>query len=299
MLASVIISVRDDVRIKNCLESLFSDRIAGAEGPVEVIVIENTPTPWLKEIVSAFPATYLTEPRKGMGNARATGLKAATGEFIVFTDADCVVSPGWLSKMLAPFKDGSVGIVGGPIKKYYPESFVERFQRDLVIGGQTALQYLPPIYPRPYVVTANAAYRACAVQAAGGIDPEFFTCGDVDLAWRIGDLGYRAVIAPDAVVYHACRSSRRAVFRQFYTYSIGHALLFKKFGRKNRLGCFNSYPFLGLARALPAYVASSAFGITNRKFRARAATLSFRLIEYAALIAGAIAGSWRFKVIYI
>lgn len=300
MLASIIISVRNDSRITHCLESIFTQGAIGLEGKFEVVVCENAATPVLSQVIQQFPVVYCVEPRPGMGYARETALLKAVGDYIVFTDADCVVSRGWLASLLDVFINDEIGIVGGPIIKYNPQTEVERMQRDLVIGQQRELQFLNPIYTLPYVVTANAAYRGSALRAAGGIDPDFFSCGDVDLAWKIGDLGYKACIAPNAMVYHACRPTRKSVFKQFYTYSLGHALLFKKYKeRADKKVCWNWFPFVGLLRL----VQQSWSLLMNRqswaKKRDHAGELSFRAIEYMALIAGAAVGSYRFKVAYI
>ncbi|MEH2462063.1 glycosyltransferase family 2 protein [Nostoc sp.] len=299
-IVSIIISVRDDKRIINCLNSIFNLGILEFNESFEVIVIENSTIPSLKKDICEFPVKYFFEPKLGMGYARNTGLANATGDFFVFTDADCVVSPGWLSNILKAFNEDSVCIVGGCIFKYNPQSDVENFQRDLVIGCQTEVQYLPPIYHKPYVVTANAAYRASAIRAVGGFDPNFFSGGDVDLAWRVGNLGYRAVIAESAIVYHACRPTYTAVFKQFYTYSQGHALLFKKFRTQTgKIACFNWYPFIGIVNTLPLFILITIKYLLNKEYKEEFGNLLFRFIEYTALIWGAFIGAIKYKVPYI
>jgi GT2 family glycosyltransferase len=297
MRASILISVRDDPRLATCLESIFGGGLAGLESAAEVLVIENSDHPWMRDIVAAYPARYLWEAQKGMGWARALGLREARGEFIVFTDADCVVSAGWLSKLLEPFDDPTIGIVGGPVTKFRPRGFVEELQRGLVIGDQRALQYLPPIAPWPYVVTANAAYRADALRRAGGVDARFFSCGDVDMAWRIGQLGYAATIAADASVAHYCRRSVIGVFRQFSKYSQGHALLFSKF-RDGRVCCWNPYPLIHFGASARA-IASLVFKKNLRAERYEIGREAFGMIESAGLLFGAIIGSLRARVLYL
>ena len=299
MKASIVIAVRNDARIVSCLESIFAKGAVGFDGQFEVIVVENSATPCLEGDITAFPVRYLVESRVGMGYARAHALKHTTGDFVVFTDADCVVSEGWLSKLLLPFDRPEIGLVGGPIEKLSIRTTVEKYQKNLA-DGQTELQYLPAIYPKPYVVTANAAYRSAAIRAAGGIDPLFFSGGDVDLAWRVGRLGYKAAIAPGALVFHACRPTYRKVFTQYYTYSLGHSLLFRKYRRETNTSiCLDSYPFKGISRGLlrlaMALIQPASSEARNRKI----GESCFELIEHSALLAGALVGSGRFKVLYI
>jgi GT2 family glycosyltransferase len=80
--------------------------------------------------------------------------------------------------------------------------------------------------------------------------------GDVDLAWRVGDLGLKLAIATDAFVFHACRPTVSAIFRQFFRYGTGHAQLFKK--RRPLTGkwvCVNGYPFVGCAKGILRIIA--------------------------------------------
>jgi cellulose synthase/poly-beta-1,6-N-acetylglucosamine synthase-like glycosyltransferase len=44
-----------------------------------------------------------------IGGARNVGVEYSNGEFIVFTDADCVVDRDWLKNLLREFKDENVG----------------------------------------------------------------------------------------------------------------------------------------------------------------------------------------------
>jgi cellulose synthase/poly-beta-1,6-N-acetylglucosamine synthase-like glycosyltransferase len=45
------------------------------------------------------------------------GIEAATGEYLLFTDADCAVSPAWISAMVARLDDDGTGLVIGPVYK--------------------------------------------------------------------------------------------------------------------------------------------------------------------------------------
>ena len=47
--------------------------------------------------------------------ARNTGIRAAVGEIIAFTDADCHPQPQWLDSLIQPFRDSNVVIVAGEV----------------------------------------------------------------------------------------------------------------------------------------------------------------------------------------
>ena len=83
--------------------------------PDEVIVVDNEPGDQdCRALVDAVDFTYVREDRRGLNVARRTGLEAASGDVVVFTDDDCVVSPGWLAPIREVFADPLVGVVAGP-----------------------------------------------------------------------------------------------------------------------------------------------------------------------------------------
>jgi len=49
--------------------------------------------------------------------ALARGIEAASGEFLLFTDADCIVPPLWIRGMVRRLSDGKVGAAIGPVLK--------------------------------------------------------------------------------------------------------------------------------------------------------------------------------------
>ena len=52
----------------------------------------------------------------GTGRSRNIGLRAATGKYVLYTDDDCLVSPEWIEKMVAPFQQNDqVAVVFCPV----------------------------------------------------------------------------------------------------------------------------------------------------------------------------------------
>jgi cellulose synthase/poly-beta-1,6-N-acetylglucosamine synthase-like glycosyltransferase len=118
---TVIIAARNEEdQIPTCLESLI-----GLDYPrekLEIIIVDDFSTDRTAEIVEAFIAgrtgiRMLKSPPeqgnlRGKTNAIAQGIRNSTGEIIMFTDADCSVSPGWVRGTVRYFGEDT-GIVGG------------------------------------------------------------------------------------------------------------------------------------------------------------------------------------------
>src|SRR5690242_505050 len=74
--------------------------------------------------------------------ARNTGIRAATGDFLAFTDADCRPQPGWLFNLIQPFVNPEVGLVAGSIEALPGETFLEKYAaQNNPLSVQAALEF--------------------------------------------------------------------------------------------------------------------------------------------------------------
>ena len=86
-----------------------------------VILVDDGSSDGTREIVAKYSGVRCVRHAEnyGLSVARNTGIEAATGELIAFTDADCRVPPHWVAKILSDFesKPDIVG-VGGKLSFY-------------------------------------------------------------------------------------------------------------------------------------------------------------------------------------
>lgn len=291
----VLVCVRRDDRLVNCLGALRSQTY-----PIDkcrVVVVENDEKPHYRDIVRQFGFEYNIHPTPGIGAVREFASKLFEGDILAITDADCIPTESWLESIISEFSIyPNLGVLGGPVPKIPNETWIARYQRTLALGGQIDLQYLTHICHLPYVVGANAAYNGRAFIEVGGFNSDFIFGSDVDIAWRIQKLGLEARICNEMVVYHDCRKSIRGIFRQFFQYSIGHALLAKVYS--NKLFVINTYPLYGITKLLLWRFPQAIIIFIKQRNASLLYTLLFDLIEYAALISGGIAGALRYKTLY-
>jgi GT2 family glycosyltransferase len=294
LLASVVVAVRRDARVRRLLASLASQTLA--REAYEVIVVENGSTD-LAGTDGAYGITrYAHLGRPNSAAARNAGLSLARGRFLLLTDADCAARPGWIEQMTARLGAGDVAAAGGPIVKHQPRTWAQR-HAITVVDGQHKLSYLPALH-LPYVAGANAGFITSALREAGGFDESLRSGNDVDACYRLGLLGYRVGLAPGAVIEHDDRATVTAHFCRFYRYAVYQVLLYAKYKHVSGKRCvLDTYPLHRTVQAL-----TSLPGCAVRLLRGDPGPVSaavLQLIEAAGVFCGDISGAIRFRQPYL
>ncbi len=82
-------------------------------GEVELVIVDDESTDGTPEYVERHVKDWgvsqptvrvLRQVHRGPAAARNLGAEAAQGEFLLFTDADCVPHVDWIKEMVAPFQ---------------------------------------------------------------------------------------------------------------------------------------------------------------------------------------------------
>ncbi|WP_407883007.1 glycosyltransferase [Scytonema sp. NUACC26] len=153
--------------------------------------------------------------------ARNAGIRAANGEILAFTDADCRPQPDWLESLIAPFGNPDVAIVAGEVVALHGITLLEQHaDRQDTLSQKHTLAH--PFYP--YGQTANLAIRREAFEKIGLFRPYLTTGGDADICWRIlqQKIG-RLEFVPEAIVKHRHRVTLKELESQW-----------RRYGRSNR-----------------------------------------------------------------
>ena len=240
MKLSVIIPVREDARIRGCLEALCR-RQTSPKDEFEVVVVDDGPSEVVERIVSEFPARYVAERGVGSYAARNHGIEEARGDLLAFTDADCVPSPRWIEEILLTFEDASCRIAVGP--SYAANSTAVALWTQSVDDTRwTAL--LAAESATAFCDTRNLAARR-EVFASERFDPAFRWAGDVELGFRLSARGQRIRLAPNMQVGHVNPTRLRDVLRRGIRRGKGLEQLYRKHGAQVRLGGERSVSVLG------------------------------------------------------
>lgn len=165
----------------------------------EIIVVDDGSTDNTAGMAKRYPVKYVFQENAGPAAARNTGWKAASGEFIFFTDSDCIPGPDWIKEGLSKYDSPQVGGVGGSYDIANPDSLLARcihqeiIQRHSHISGGTN-----------FLGSFNVSYRRKVLEEVRGFDDSFLwaSAEDNDLSYRILKKGYKLVFAPEIKVLH-------------------------------------------------------------------------------------------------
>jgi GT2 family glycosyltransferase len=230
---SVVVCVYNGERtMDDCLASLEKLNYPN----YEVIVINDGSTDKTRQIAESYDTIRLiNQENQGLSAARNIGIRAAAGEIIAFTDADCMVDPDWLTYLVARFQSSEFGAVGGPNLPPPDDSLVASC---VAVSPGAPAHVLLDDEVAEHIPGCNMAFRREALEAISGFDPIFRAAGDdVDLCWRLQNKGYTIGFSPAAVVWHFRRNTVRDYLKQQRGYGKAEALLFFKHpSRFNVLG---------------------------------------------------------------
>ena len=189
--------------IGKCLTAL-----AGQDYPrdrFEVIVVDNGSTDDSVEVVRSFAGVrLLVEPEPGSYRARNVGLKAATGEYVAFTDADCVPDIGWLSGLVdAVLSHPEAGIVAGKIELFAIDGdgwdACMKYERIFAFNQERNVRW-------NFCVTASWLSPRQFLSGLGGFRDDLRSGGDTECSRRVAATGRSVVYAPGSITRHPARS---------------------------------------------------------------------------------------------
>lgn len=208
-----------------CLNALRSQ----THSHVEVIVADNASTDGSQELIQReYPEVRLValNENRGFTGACNAGIQNANGEIIALLNNDTEADHAWLEAVVEAFsRHPEAGIVASKMLLFDQRDTLhaagDYVRRNGLPGNRGVWEKDDGRFDiEDYVFSAcggASAYRRAMLDAIGLLDDDFFfSCEDVDLAWRAQLSGWRTVYAPSAVVYHHLAATGGGVTASYY-----------------------------------------------------------------------------------
>ncbi len=225
---SIVVISKDEPGVDDTLADVLAQARALPE-PCEVIVVDASQDRLDRVRRRHEPAVRWVRFRPPPGvrtsipHQRNVGVRVASGEIVVFTDAGCRPAPGWLKHLLSPLHEGEQVAAGLALTASgAPGPYGHAIER------ARCSRYLTEC------PTINLAFRREAFAAVGGFDETFAYGSDIDFSWRLVDAGYRIRSVPEAVVLRHDWGTWRRQLRRSYAYGRARARLYRKHRARRR-----------------------------------------------------------------
>jgi glycosyltransferase involved in cell wall biosynthesis len=244
---SVIVCVRDAEKyIGNCISSLLNQKFKD----FEIVIIEDGCSDDTVHIIEKFSDEriryFRNQKNLGIAKSRNNGLRLSRGEYIFFTDADCIVTEDWIKQGLKSLENPNyVGVEG---KIYYvSKECVPTFSDHFGENKQGGLY-----------MTGNMAYKRRVIETVGGFDGRYNYHEDRDLALRIlkhGKIGFN----PSMIAFVQQQTLTPKDLIRSSAYIKNRVYLFKRFGERKQMSWRIVDPW-NLAKTLfPPLILTSLF----------------------------------------
>ena len=201
-------------------------------GEIEVLVADNGSTDGSAALARSFgdrlPGLRVLRAtgRVGPAHARNVAATEATGDALLFCDADDEVAEGWIT-----------GLVGA-LERH--EAAASRHEIDRLNGerarrlhGDATQQHGLPAYTNPpfldHAGGCGLGIRRHVFEELGGFDEDYVALEDTDLCWRLQLAGHRLVFAPDAVVHVRLPATLGGAFRQAARYGRYNVYIYTRY----------------------------------------------------------------------
>jgi GT2 family glycosyltransferase len=204
----------------------------------EVIVVNDGSTDDTEAIARQYDFRLINTGKRGLSNARNTGLEEATGTIVAFIDDDAYPEKDWLKYLAATFNANDCAGVGGPNISPPGDGNIADCIANAP-GGPSHVLFSDK--KAEHIPGCNMAFRKKCLEIIGGFDPQFVSAGDdVDICWRIQERGWWLAFSAASMVWHHRRNSISAYWRQQKGYGKAEALLERKWPEKyNTVGHIN------------------------------------------------------------
>lgn len=208
---------------KELMKSFLSSVILHTTSDVcEVVVVDNGSTDesikWLKDNYPQLK-TIALDKNYGYTGGYNRAISELDSEYVLLLNSDIEVKQRWCEPLIELMDSDKT--IAAAMPKILSQQFPDKFEYAGACGGFIDKYYFPFCRGRimKNVENDNGQYdvrrdifwasgaamivRRELYEVSGGLDDDFFAhMEEIDICWRLQNMGYRIVVEPKSVVYH-------------------------------------------------------------------------------------------------
>ncbi|MCW4024071.1 MAG: glycosyltransferase [Candidatus Bathyarchaeota archaeon] len=252
--------------IKRAIESLCCQTFPAEN--VELIVVDGNSNDGTLQLIQSslrrnFGRLTIFQENGGLGIARQMVVKHATGKYIIWLDADMILTPSYLENQISFMEQHpDVGLAAGKYNVHIGHGLAADLENivyavDSVYGHKKNSEkfgYLPG--------AEGAIYRVKAVRAVGGFDTRIKGAAeDTEMAYRVRANGWKIAETNEAFT-ESTRATWQSLWHQYVWYGRGAHFIFHK--DPNTINPLKMTPMAGFIAGTMR--SPCAYLLTHKKF---------------------------------
>lgn len=190
----------------------------------QIIVVDDCSTDNTREVALSYGVTVITAEKNLGSKARAQnyGLVHVTSELVLPVDADTVLAPDYVEKIIPAFDDPNVEIAAGCVQARFDKTTWEKGRKVEYLVGFHWGRPIQNMVGAPIVCSGCCSvFRAHTLRDLFGGFPERSVAEDMDYTWSMQIAGKKAVYVADAVAYAADPTTLLFLRKQMWRWMSG------------------------------------------------------------------------------
>jgi len=202
--------------IEWCLKSIQGQEFE--KDRIETIVVDSNSPDNTRAIATKYAEKVINIKARGVGKARNVGAQEAKGDILLFLDADTVLDPRFLAKLVGSFFDDEVVCVSGAVaglerRGVFNNLFAVSHYSIMNKVASLSAQLGFPLFP-----TVCCACRRSVFRGNGGFDEELAIGEDLVFSRKMGKVG-KCLVNSEAKAYTSLRRVEKwGLMKTYYTY---------------------------------------------------------------------------------
>jgi glycosyltransferase involved in cell wall biosynthesis len=215
----------------------------------DVVIVEDGSSITSKDVVDKFAQQvaikYIFKTNSGPGPSRNVGFQAASGDYFVVFDSDCILPETYFQSVVQFLSTTPLDAWGGPDRAHHNFTTLQRamgytMSSPLTTGGiRGGKKHVGWFQPRSF----NMGISRKVFNETSGFQFDRFA-EDIEFSIRMKQKGFRVGLIPEAFVFHKRRTSLSQFFRQVSNFGKGRALIGKKYPSEVKLAHWLPATFL-------------------------------------------------------